>query len=88
MDDNTATAVIEKIERLMDISQRWLSLTEACAYAKMGRAIMLQAIHDGLISGRKRQPGGWIVDRLSIDAYNSGAVMDDHLFEKIEGRLK
>ena len=83
------TDLIERIDRLMDLSQRWLDIDQACEYAKMGRTTLLKALRDGHIGGRKRELGGWIVDRRTIDAYNAGcdaAGSDEALFNDLAGR--
>ena len=51
--------------------QRWLTLKEACTYAKVKREKLSKWLVDGDIYGVKKD-GKWIVDRESIDAfYNS-----------------
>jgi len=85
----TTEDLIERIDRLMDLSQRWLDLGQACEYAKMGRTTLLKALKHGDIKGRRRGKGGWIVDRRSIDAYNAGtdiAGSDEKLFNDVAGR--
>lgn len=58
----------ERIDRLLDISQRWLTVTEACLYAKMSKNTLMGTIDSGHVFASKRG-GKWIVDRKSIDQY-------------------
>lgn len=64
--------LLAEVRKLTAISQRWLTVKEACAYAKMSRETLMQAVNLGEIRGRKRPIGGWIIDRESIDEYNAG----------------
>jgi hypothetical protein len=77
--------LIEQITHLLDLSQRWLKIEEACSYAKMSRNTLMKCIDNGDIKGKKRKKGGWIIDRLSIDEYN-GSVTEDALFADIARR--
>ena len=54
---------------------------------QMSRNILMQCIEAGDISARKRPRGGWIVDRVSIDEYNS-CKEDDALFNDLKQRVK
>ncbi|OAQ21030.1 helix-turn-helix domain-containing protein [Thermosulfurimonas dismutans] len=49
-------------------SQRWLTLREACRYARVSKNTLRRLIDEGYITA-KRLDGKWIVDRLSIDAF-------------------
>lgn len=64
----TLEEAIKSIDRLMNISQRWLTVQEACRYAKMSRTTLMECVNSGDIKGSRRR-GKWIVDRLSIDTY-------------------
>jgi hypothetical protein len=64
--------IFDRINQLLDLSQRWLKIDEACRYAKLSRPILMELIGTGEIRARLRPKGGWIVDRLSIDEYNAG----------------
>lgn len=50
-------------------TMKWLSLDEACLYARKSRNTILDLIKEGKIYGTKAEGGEWIVDRESIDAY-------------------
>ena len=55
-------------------TMKWLSLDEACIYARKSRNTILELIIKGdkkgnMIYGTKGGGGEWIVDRESIDAY-------------------
>ena len=76
--------VLERINKLLDISQRWLKIEEACKYAKLSRPVIMELITDGEIRARHRPKGGWIVDRLSIDEYNLGH--EEALYQDIAKR--
>lgn len=65
--DNLET-IIKELVKLVSISQRWLTMREACLYAKMSKNTLMGCIADGNIKASK-QRGKWIVDRSSIDAY-------------------
>jgi predicted site-specific integrase-resolvase len=47
---------------------KWLSLPEACAYARRSRNTLLRHIREGKIIASKPD-GRWIVDRESIDSF-------------------
>ena len=49
-------------------SQRWLTLREACRYARVSKNTLRRLIEEGHIVA-KRLEGKWIVDRFSIDAF-------------------
>lgn len=49
-------------------SQRWLTLREACRYARVSKNTLRKLIEEGHITA-KRLEGKWIVDRFSIDAF-------------------
>lgn len=65
MDNKT---ILEKIDCLISISQRWLTIKEACLYAKMSKNTLMKCVRCDEIKATKRG-GKWIVDRQSIDAY-------------------
>lgn len=67
-DKARADRILFSVERLLNISQRWLNITEACRYAKMSKNTLMECILDGYIKASKPR-GKWIVDRLSIDTY-------------------
>jgi len=50
-------------------TMKWLSLDEACVYARKSRNTMLDLVKEGKIYGTKAEGGEWIVDRESIDVY-------------------
>ena len=50
-------------------SMKWLSLDEACMYARKSRNTILDLIKEGSIYGTKADGGEWIVDRATIDAH-------------------
>jgi excisionase family DNA binding protein len=56
------------LKKLISISQRWLTIREACLYSKMSKNTLMECIEAGQIKASKKR-GKWIVDRLSIDAY-------------------
>ncbi len=60
--------ISEQIEKLLNINQRWLTMAEACQYAKISKNTLMKCIHSGDVRASKRH-GKWIVDRLSIDRY-------------------
>ena len=62
------TSYIKELRNLVSLSQRWLSMSEACIYSKMSKNTLMLCINDGEIQAVKRR-GKWIVDRLSIDSY-------------------
>jgi len=78
--------IIERIDRLLDISQRWLTISEACQYSKMSKNTLKSVIDSGGIFASKRG-GKWIVDRTSIDKYY---LYDEAnaLFQDVAKRLK
>ena len=47
---------------------RWLTVKEACEYAKIKRDTLMKWVNEGYIYGNKRS-GKWIIDRDSIDSY-------------------
>ena len=47
---------------------RWLTIKEACEYARIKRDTLMKWLDEGYIYGSKRS-GKWIVDRKSIDNY-------------------
>ena len=65
---------------------RWLSVRRAAAYAGMSANSMRQAISEGRVRATKRPIGGWIVDRLSIDEYNSGPEGENDLYRDVARR--
>jgi excisionase family DNA binding protein len=51
-------------------TMKWLSLAEACVYARKSRNTLLKLIEEGRISGSRPEGSGeFIIDRESIDAY-------------------
>lgn len=54
---------------------RWLSMKEACSYAKMSKNILKARIMEGSIKATKKG-GKWIVDRRSIDSYYDDSDID------------
>lgn len=61
-------SLVDRIDRLLNISQRWLTISEACQYSKMSKNTLKAVIDSGGIFASKRG-GKWIVDRTSIDKY-------------------
>lgn len=49
-------------------SRRWLTMKEACQYARVSKNTLRKLIEEGHITA-KRLEGKWIIDRLSIDAF-------------------
>lgn len=76
-----------KLDALLETAApaRWLTVRRAALYAGMSTNSMRQAISEGRIRATKRPVGGWIVDRLSIDEYNSGAA-EDELYRDVARR--
>jgi len=66
---------------------RWLEISEATQYARLGRTKLMRLIADGEIRATKRPVGGWIVDRISIDEYNSGGHQEALLMADIAERI-
>lgn len=64
---------------------RWLKIPEACLYARMSKNTLMECINNNEINAKKRKKGGWVVDRLSIDRYNS-CNDEDVLFNDIAKR--
>jgi excisionase family DNA binding protein len=62
------TDIINRIDRLLAISQRWLTVKEACLYSKMSKNTLMECIMSNEIKACKKR-GKWIIDRLSIDIY-------------------
>jgi excisionase family DNA binding protein len=50
-------------------SMKWLTLAEACIYARKSRNTLLDLIKEGRIYGTKAEGGEWIIDRETIDAH-------------------
>lgn len=77
-----------KLDALLEAATpaRWLSIKRACLYAGMSRNSLMQCINESRIRARHRPVGGWIVDRLSIDEYNSGEAEAD-LYADLAGRV-
>ncbi|MCE5333297.1 MAG: helix-turn-helix domain-containing protein [Desulfobacteraceae bacterium] len=48
---------------------KWLTMREACLYARLSRNTMKKYINAGYFSGEVADSGQWRVDRESIDAY-------------------
>lgn len=53
--------------RLSDL--KWLSMPEACEYARLSRNTVKKYIEDGHFTGDKLPGGQWRIDRESIDDY-------------------
>lgn len=66
---------------------RWLKISEATKYARLGRTMLMRLIADGEIRATKRPVGGWIVDRYSLDEYNSGGHQEAVLLADIAERI-
>jgi len=81
----SAETIIERIDKLLSISQRWLTVREACLYSKMCRNTLMHFIDSGEIKASKKQ-GKWIVDRLSIDAFYEDRETEI-LLKDIAGRI-
>lgn len=47
---------------------RWLTVKEACEYAKIKRDTLMRWLDEGYVYGSKRS-GKWIIDRTSIDSF-------------------
>jgi hypothetical protein len=75
----------ERIDRLLNLSQRWLTITEACLYSKMSKNTLMGTIGSGHVFASKRG-GKWIVDRTSIDQYYMCGD-DDRLYVDIAKRI-
>ena len=73
--------------RLSIYSARWLKVSDAASYAGMSRNTLFDCIANGEIKAKKRPKGGWIVDRMSIDEYNSSGS-DDALFADFAKRTR
>ena len=60
-----------KIAAIIDRpNMKWLTVKEACAYAKVKQDVMMRWIKEGHIYAIKK--GKWLIDRESIDDfYNS-----------------
>lgn len=65
---------------------RWLKIPQACTYAKISKNTLMDCIISGDIRATKRKKGGWIVDRLSIDEYNSHRI-EETLYKDIAQRV-
>ena len=50
------------------VPPRWLTLREACQYARVSKNTLKKLIEEGHITA-KRLEGKWIIDRFSIDAF-------------------
>jgi excisionase family DNA binding protein len=59
---------INNLGKLVAITQRWLTMQEACSYSKMSKNTLMECIATGNIKACKKR-GKWIVDRLSVDEY-------------------
>lgn len=57
----------------MPIMPPWLTLKEACVYARVGHHTIRQLLNNGDLTGR-RIGRKWIVSRQSIDDYLSEAT--------------
>jgi hypothetical protein len=68
----TAGKLQEMIDRILvyGVAPRWLPLSAACFYGGIGEKKMLKHIEAGEIDG-SLDDGKWLIDRLSIDEYNS-----------------
>ena len=81
LDVNTLKQLITEAVREALAAQtawpRWLTLREACQYARVSRNTLLKLIDEGHIAA-KRLEGKWIVDRLSIDRFYAA---DDDIVE-------
>lgn len=64
--------LLEKLELMLSVQGRWLTVKEAMDYAKVkSRSTLMKWIDAGYIYAHKRT-GEWIIDRNSIDDwYNS-----------------
>ena len=60
----------ETAKNIMDLSAlKWLTLPEACIYARMSKNTMKKYLDAGHFSGERIESGHWRIDRESIDGY-------------------
>jgi len=79
------TAVIKEMRTLISLSQRWLSMREACLYSKMSKNTLMECINENEIKAVKRR-GKWIVDRQSIDSYYADDEAEVRVKDLLKGR--
>ena len=77
---------IAAIISAQETAGRWLKIPQACVYAKISKNTLMDCIISGDIRAIKRKKGGWIVDRLSIDEYNSHRI-EEALYKDIAQRV-
>ena len=80
-----ADMISKEIGPIMD--KRWLTIKEACSYARMSENVMRECISNGEILASRKRPGKIIVDRLSIDEYYGNDIIEDgNIFSDIAKR--
>lgn len=77
--------MLSSCEKLLNLTQRWLTIKEACMYAKMSKNTLMECIKSGAIKASRRRPKKIIIDRLSIDKFYESDI-EDILFEDIAKR--
>lgn len=82
--ETLACMIAEHVVDLI-VNEKWLKIEKACRYAKMSKNTIMECILNGDIRAKKREKGGWIVDRQSIDEYN-GSSSDDALYQEVAKR--
>lgn len=60
----------EPAKETLDLSAlKWLTLPEACIYARMSKNTLKKYLENGHFSGERLDSGHWRIDRESIDGY-------------------
>ena len=87
--ETLASLIANQVAAVMSAQEtagRWLKIPQACKYAKMSKNTLMDCIISGDIRATKRKKGGWIVDRLSIDEYNSSGI-EEALYNDLAQRV-
>ncbi len=73
------------------IIPRWLSLKEAALYSHIGKTRLIELAIDGKVKGFQdpdSKRGDWIFDRISLDVYREGQVVQVTAREKAIAIMK